>query len=118
MSQTLLTPQQLKLNDYAVQAGDLLITPVAMDAVNGNAFVATGREILFFDNTDTGAHTITVSSVADPYGRTDTSLVSYSIPAGDFAAIEMSQLAGWVEAGEQVYLATSSALVKVSVLRF
>jgi len=75
--QTALTPVQLKQNNYAVVAGDLTITPVAMDASNGNSFVATGKEVLLFQNTDSATHTITITSVADPYGRTDSSLTTY-----------------------------------------
>lgn len=118
MSQTALTVVALKPNNYAVVAGDLLITPAAMDAANGNSFQATGQEVLVFYNSDSSAHTVTVTSVADQLGRTDASLTSYSIPATSFAAIQMKALAGWLEAGNLVYLATSSALVKVSVLRY
>jgi len=117
MSQTALTPVQLKQNNYAVQAGDLVVTPAAMDASNGNSYPATGNEILFFYNSDTAAHTITVSSVADNLGRADSSLQSYSIAAGAFAFLEMSQIIGWQQSGGLIYLATSSALVKVAVLR-
>ena len=115
--QTALTPVVLKINNYAVQAGDLVITPVAMDASNGNSFPATGQEVLFFQNSDSSAHTVTVTSVADPYGRTDSSLTTYSIAGSGFAFIQMKQLQGWLETGALVYLVTSSALVKVAVLR-
>ena len=118
MSQTALTVLTLKQNNYAVQAGDLTFTPVALDASNGNSYVATGREILIFENTDTAAHTITITSVSDALGRSDTSLTSYSIAASGFAVIQMNVLAGWLETGGLVYLATSSALVKVQVLRY
>jgi hypothetical protein len=117
MAQTALTPVYLKLNNYAVVAGDLAIVPVAMDASNGNSFQASGSEILFFQNSDSSPHTITITSVADPYGRTDASLTAYSIASSGFAFIEMKQLQGWLETGALVYLATSSALVKVAVLR-
>lgn len=116
MSQTALTPVTLKQNNYAVQAGDLAVAPAAMDAINGNSYVATGNEILLLQNTDSSAHTITITSVADSLGRLDTSLTGYSIPANGIAMIQMRQLAGWVQAGSLVLLATSSALVKIAVL--
>jgi hypothetical protein len=118
MSQTALTVVTLKENNYAVQAGDLTVTPAAMDASNGNSYVATGQEILLFENSDTAAHTITITSVADALGRSDTSLTTYSIAASGFAAIQMKYLAGWLETGALIYLTTSSALVKVAVLRY
>jgi type II secretory pathway component PulF len=118
MSQTLLTPVTLKPNNYAVVAGDLAVVPVVMDASNGNSFVATGQEIIFFQNSDASAHTVTVTSVGDQLGRLDTSLTAYSIPANGFAFVQMKALSGWLEPGSLVFLATSSALVKVSILRY
>jgi hypothetical protein len=117
MPQTALTPVTLKQNNYAVVAGDLVVTPVVMDAVNGNSFIATGQEILLFQNTDSAAHTITISSVTDALGRSDTSLTAYSIAAAGIAMIQMKTLVGWVVGG-LVDLATSSALVKISVVRY
>jgi hypothetical protein len=119
LSQTALTTVALKQDNYAVQAGDLTVAPVAMDATNGNSFIATGREILFFQNGDSAAHTVTVTSVADKLGRTDSSLASYSIPGNGFAFIQMKEINSWIQPGTNgaVYLATSSALVKVAVLQ-
>lgn len=117
MSQTALTTVVLKVNNYAVQAGDLAITPVVMDASNGNSFVPSGREVLIFQNTDSAPHTVTITSVADKLGRTDSTLTSYSIPANTIAAIQMREITPWIQANGLVYLATSSALVKVAVLQ-
>ncbi len=119
---TPLTVVQLKQNNYQVTAGDLNLTPVAMDASNGNSFVATGKEVLVFLNTDTATHTVTITSVADNYGRLDTSLTTYTVPvaAGGLSgvsAIEMTQLNGWVQSGQVIDLTTSSALIKILVLR-
>jgi hypothetical protein len=118
MSQTALAVVPLKQNNYAVQAGDLAAAFVAMDASNGNSYLATGQEVLVFQNTDSVAHTVTITSVPDALGRSDTSLTSYSIPANSFAAIQMKTLLGWIESGQLIYLATSSALVKVAALRY
>lgn len=135
---TALTPIPLKQNNYAVQAGDLLLSTVpgvggtgvtelkAMDATNGNSFVWTGREVLLFLNTDTSAHTVTINSVADPFGRLDTSLTTYSIQAegtpvsglSGTAIIEFSQGQGWIGSGNVVTMTTSSALVYVAVVRY
>lgn len=117
MSQTAIATTFLKKNNYAVIAGDLAITFAAMDASNGNSFVPSGREVLIFQNSDSAAHTITITSVADKLGRVDTSLVSYSIPANGYAAIQASEIGPWIETTGLVYLATSSALVKVAILQ-
>jgi len=119
---TPLTVVQLKQNNYQVQAGDLNQTPVAMDATNGNSFVATGKEVLVFLNTDTATHTVTITSVADNYGRLDTSLTTYTVPVAvgglsGISTIEMTQLNGWAQSGQVIDMTTSSALVKILVLR-
>jgi hypothetical protein len=118
MSQTALTIITLKPNNYAVVAGDLAAPMTAMDAANGNSFVATGQEILFFQNSGGSTYTVTVTSVADALGRTDASLTTYSILTGGFAAIQMKYLAGWIQPGSLVYLACSNAAVKIAVLRY
>jgi hypothetical protein len=117
MAQTALTVTALKQNNYAVQAGDLAVTMAALDNVNGNSFVATGREVLLINNSDASPHTITISSVADALGRTG-DITSYSIPANTIVAIEMSQLAGWIQPNGNVNLTGNSNLLKVGVLRF
>jgi hypothetical protein len=118
MAQTALTVVQLKQNNYAVVAGDLTITLAAMDNVNGNSFVATGKEILLFANSDATPHAITITSVSDNYGRTDASMIAYSMAISPgLEAIEMSQLVGWAGAGSLVTMTTTSALVKIAVLR-
>lgn len=117
MAQTALSTIVLKQDNYAVQAGDLAVNPVFMDVANGNSFVATGREVLIFQNTDTAAHTVTITSVADKLGRSDTSLTAYSIPASSFAAIQVKEINAWLQANGSIYLATNSALVKIAVLQ-
>jgi len=112
----------LKQNNYAVVAGDLNLTPVAMDAVNGNSFSASGKEIIEFINTDTATHTVTITSTADALGRLDTSLTTYIVPAAvgglsGISAVEMVNMNGWIQSGQTINMTTSSALVKVVVLR-
>jgi hypothetical protein len=119
---TPLTTVVLKQNNYPVVAGDLNLTPAATDAVNGNSFVATGKEILLFINSDTATHTVTITSTADNYGRLDTSLTTYTVPVAvaglsGLSAVEMIQLNGWVSGGSVVTMSSSSALVKIVVMR-
>lgn len=116
MSQTAISTTVLKQNNYAVQAGDLVVPMSAMDATNGNSFIDTGREVLIFQNTDTGAHTITITSTGDKQGRLDTSLTAYSLAAGAVIAIQMKELSGWASGGV-VTMTTTSALVKMAVLQ-
>jgi len=115
MARTALTPVQLKQNNYAVQAGDLAIA-LTSDAVNGNLFGCTGKEILLVQNSDAAPHTFTVTSVADALGRTG-DINAYSVAANSFAAIQLSQIAGWKETDGNVYVSVSDSHVTFCVLR-
>jgi hypothetical protein len=119
MPQTALTVQQLHPNNYSVQAGDLTITYTASDTANGNSFVATGKEILHIQNADNAAtHTFGITSVADSLGRSDASLTTYTVAISGNAAIQMSQLAGWIQPSGLVFLTSSSAQLKFAVVRY
>lgn len=117
MAQTALVITPVKNNNYAVVAGDLTVTMAASDIVNGNSFVATGREILLVQNTDVSARTFTLTSVADSIGRVDTSLVAYSVGAGLIVAINLSQLPGWISGG-LITMTSTNVLLKFGVIRY
>lgn len=114
---TALTIIILKQNNYAVQAGDLLVTFTACDNVNGNSFIATGQEVLLVQNTSGSSGTFTVTSVADALGRTETSLTAYSVAAAGFASIHMKYTSGWIS-GSVINLTCSAATMKFAVLRY
>jgi hypothetical protein len=114
-----LTTQTLLINgsvNAPITAGSLTITFTACDNVNGNSFVATGREILLVDNTGGSAGTFTVTSVADALNRLDTSLTNYSVAAAGFAAVQMKNLTGWQQSGA-IQLTCSAATMKFSVIQ-
>jgi len=117
-SPTLLTTAVLIQNNATVTAGQLTVTPVACDTVNGNTFTATGREILILQNTDSSTHNITVTPVADPYGGTNTSLTNYSLPATSISMVQMKFLIGWTNAGVVTIPACSSNLIKIAVIQY
>jgi hypothetical protein len=116
MAQTALTVTVLKQNNVAVNAGDLTVTMNASDTVNGNSFPCTGNEIILVQNTDTVAHTFTVTSVADALGRTG-DLAAYSVAASGIAAIQESVVQGWRQSDGNIYMTSTSALLKFAVLR-
>lgn len=120
---TALTTQVLVQNNVAVTANQLALTLTACDAVNGNSFISTGREVIIADNTDSTAHTFTVSSVPDQLGRSDTSLTNYSLAAsgttGSFSVIQFKWQTGWLQSGGQVVNMTcSSNLIKFAILQY
>jgi hypothetical protein len=115
---TALTVQNVKQNNYAVQAGDLTITFTACDAVNGNSFYATGNDILLVQNADTSAHGFTVTSVPDTFGRSDSSLTGYSIAASTITGLHVKYLTGWRQSNGTVTLGCDSTQIKFAVLHY
>lgn len=113
---TALATITLVQNNVAVTAGQLAITFTACDNVNGNSYVATGRETLLVQNTNSSAGTFTVTSIPDALGRSDTSLTTYSVAASGFAAIQMKYLMGWQQSGGTILLSCSAATMKYAVL--
>lgn len=97
---------------YAADAADL--TMEAADVTNGNQFVASGNDLVIAHNTGASAATITIRSVADPYGRTGD--ISYSLGAGEYAVFGPFPCLGWQQSDGKIYLEASSADVKFGVL--
>jgi len=115
---TLLSTQTLVINNVAVTAGQLAVTFTACDSVNGNSFASTGREIVFINNTGGSAYTVTVTSVADQLGRTDTSLTNYSVAAGAIAAVQMKYQTGWITGTQTINMTCSNAAVKFAIVQY
>lgn len=116
-SPTPLTVQTFKTNNYAVAPGDLTVNFTACDPVNGNSFAPSGREVLIAVNSDaTAAHTFTVDSLPDEFGRFDTSLTNYSVAANSTSAIQLKYLTGW--SNGLITLGCSDAHILFAVLHF
>jgi hypothetical protein len=118
MAQTPITPI-VPLGPYLTgqpSALALALALVAADASMGNSFPLTGREILIVQNTDSAAHTFTLSSVPDALGRSE-DVTAYSIPANAFAVFSFrGGIAGWKQTDGTVHMTVSSALLFVAVL--
>ena len=122
-SPTALTTQVLVQNNASsVSAGGLAITFTACDSTNGNSFTSTGREVLIAQNTDSSAHTFTITPVSDPYGGTNTQFTTYSLAAtgstGSTSAVQMKYQIGWLQTGGTINMTCSSNLIKYAVLQF
>jgi len=87
----------------------------AADPTNKNQFAATGHDLIVIHNTDTSAHTVTVNSVADTFGRTK-DIAAATVAAGAYAVIGPLDLTGWVQADGYVYLEADSNKVKLGVI--
>ena len=68
-------------------------------------------------NTDTSAHNITITPVADPYGGTNTQFTTYSLPASSISMVQMKYLIGWQTSGQIAIAACSSNLIKIAVVQ-
>lgn len=115
----LLTTQVLLINgsvNAPITAGSLAVTFAACSTANGNSFTATGREVLLVFNSGASAYTFTVTSIADQLNRLDTSLTTYSVAAGTYAAVQMKNLTGWQQSGV-INMTCSNVAVEFAVLQ-
>lgn len=92
------------------------VTWTAADNANGNEFDFTGCELLLVRNDNVGAQTVTVSSVADSYGRTGDQ--TKNIPSGDYYVFGAPFPAmGWEQADQKIYVDAGAADVYLAVIR-
>lgn len=113
MARTALTPTTAPKSTSAAAAA---LAFAAADAVNGNEFPLTGREYIVAHNTDGAtAHTLTVTSVADPFGRTGD--LTQSIPAGGYYVTQVFDVVGWQQADGNLYLSADNAAIELAVVR-
>lgn len=85
---------------------------VAGDATNDHEFDNDGATMLVLKNTGVGAITVTVVSVADPYGRTkDTSVIVPAISGSDpgLAMAGPFLQATWNQAGAKIFVDLTTA---------
>lgn len=115
---TAITVQTMKGPFEAISAGGADFTLAAGTPSDGDTFVCAGRDILICQNTDSGAQTVTVTSVVDEKNRTG-DIATYSIGAGEFAifSIGLTNSQGWKSSAGKVRITVSDAKVKVAVLR-
>lgn len=93
---------------------DLVFT--APDDTNGVKFLAQGNEIVLAQNTDVGAQTFTVVSVADELNRTG-DITAYSMGAGEFAQVPIYPQKGFRDSSGYITITVSNVAVKFMVLR-
>lgn len=77
--------------------------------------LVAGKTVVIAHNTDSGAHTVTFTSVADAQNRTG-DITAYSLAAGHVRAFGPFLSAGWVQDGTQLWFAANDATVKFIVL--
>lgn len=63
------------------------LTFTSADAANDHSFENSGKEVLLVKNDDASSKTVTVVSVADPYGRTED--LSVVVPANSVGFVNL-----------------------------
>lgn len=81
----------------------------------GDVVTLTGRDILIIQNTGAGARTVTITSQADPYGRTG-HITAQSLAAGAIVVFGPIPQLGWADASGQLNLASEHAEIKYCVM--
>ena len=116
MARASLTPKTAlgSYGNYSV-ANSADLAMAAANASDLNQFVASGNDLIFAHNTGSSAYTVTISSVADSYGRTG-DITTYSLGAGEYAVFGPFKLTGWMQTDGKIYLAASNAEVKFGVV--
>lgn len=99
--------------DYGAGEADLDLQ--AADITDKNQFKASGKDIVIAQNTGAGAQTVTITSIADPYGRTR-DIAAYSLAADDIAIFGPFCTTGWMQSDGYIYLEADSADVKFAVV--
>ena len=88
----------------------------AGDAVNGNSFPVSGRDLIVAYNSGASPYTITITSAPDYDGRT-LDIAAYSIPGSGHALFGPFLLDGWRQSDGKIYFMVSSASVLVGAFR-
>jgi hypothetical protein len=83
---------------------DMAFTPA--DTVNGNSFQTSGNDLLIVYNSDSVAHTFTLTSAADQYGRFAT--FTYTVGAGVYSLVNITPTALYTQGGTGLVLMTGS----------
>lgn len=92
------------------------LTWTAADVANKNQVTLTGREIVLAHNSGAVAHTITITSVQDPYKRTG-DVSAHQVPAGGYRVFGPVALDGWMQADGRLYLEADHAEILFAILR-
>lgn len=91
------------------------VTMTAADTTNFEQFAWSGRDILLIQNTGGSSYTYTITSIADPFGRTG-NITTQSIAAGAIHVLGPLSLEGWRQTDGMLYLEASNTAVKVGVI--
>lgn len=114
MARTTLTKTEAKKNGYGSTL--VALTMAAADTTNQNDFVAEGDDLIVIHNTGGSPYTVTINSVADPFGRTQ-DVNAVSVPAGEYRIFGPLKTLGWMQSTGKIHLEASNAAVKFGIIK-
>ncbi len=94
----------------------VVFTWLAADITNDEEFVLTGRELLLARNVGASPHTITITSVQDPFNRSG-DITAESIAASEFRMYGPVDITGWQQPDGNLYFEADNAEVEFAVIR-
>lgn len=92
------------------------LTMVAATPADDEEVALTGKELIVAQNTGGDPHTVTITSVADPLGRTN-DITAASIPAGEIWLFGPFSVTGWRQTNGKLYFEADTADVLFGVIR-
>lgn len=100
----------------AYAAAGVLLVETAADVGNGCAFTATGNDLVIAHNTGGSSYTVTITSVADDFGRTK-DITTESIAASAIRIYGPYVLKGWIQTDGRIYFTASNAAVTFGIVQ-
>ena len=100
----------------ALRTAGVIVTMNVPDVVNGNSFKPTGAEVLFIQNTSSGAQSVTITSTPDPTGAADATRDIVTLAAFEYAAIGIIRPVGFIQSDGTISVDASATTVKIGVL--
>ena len=91
------------------------VTMTGGDTTDQNQFKSTGSDLVVAHNTDSSAHTVTINSTDDRFGRKE-DIDAYSIPAGEIHVFGPFETHGWQQPDGNIYLEADSATVELGII--
>lgn len=119
MAPTPLTVKQIALPFAELVALGFDFVWTAGNAVDGNTFVCTGKEIILVQNSDgVNPYTVKVEAVNDAQNRL-VDFGPYTLAAGVFSVLPqgLTNKKGWIQADQTILLTPSNAAIKFCILR-
>lgn len=98
---------------YGANAVDISFT--AADTTNKERVKLRRGELIIAQNSDASAHSVTVTSVDDKYGRQED--ITYSVGASEYAVIGPFLPHGWQQSDGYLYFEADNTNVSFAIVR-